>query len=287
MDDLNFLVRPMLLTDLKPAMDLAGIEGWNQTVKDWMILVDNPLNTCLVAEYNGKIIGTSTVINYSDIAGWIGMVLVNKDFRRKGIGRTLVTKILDKVHGFRSVKLDATPAGQPVYKKLGFIEERVLYRMISTPYLNFNKMEYSTEPVAIQPNEFDEIIKFDKDIFGVERAYLLKNSMLNYPAKAFKLKRDEKISGYILGRDGIRYNYIGPVFAFTTSDAKALIFRALKSLTNQDVALDVPEDKKELIEWLESIGFVIQRQFTRMYLNQNPLPGRIENQYLIIGPEYG
>lgn len=287
MNDLNFLVRPMLLTDLKPAMDLAKIEGWNQTVKDWMILVDNPLNTCLVAEYNSKIIGTATVINYSDLAGWIGMVLVDKDFRRQGVGRTLVTKILDKVHGFKSVKLDATPAGQPVYQKLGFIEERVLYRMTSTPFKSIDKMGYNPEPEAIQPNEFDEIIKFDKDIFGVERTDLLKNSLRNYPLKAFRIKRDGKISGYILGRDGIRYNYMGPVFAFTTSDAEALISSALKSLTGKDVALDVPEDKKELIEWLESIGFVIQRQFTRMYLNQNPFPGRIENQYLIIGPEYG
>ena len=284
---MNFLVRPMLLTDLKPAMDLAKIEGWNQTVKDWMILVDNPLNTCLVAEYNSKIIGTATVINYSDTAGWIGMVLVDKDFRRQGVGRTLVTKILDKVHGFKSVKLDATPAGQPVYQKLGFIEERILYRMTSTPFKSIDKMRYEAEPEVIQPNEFDEIIKFDKDIFGVGRTDLLKSSLLNYPQKAFRLKRDGRISGYILGRDGIRYSYIGPVFAFTTSDAEALISNSLKSLTGKDVALDVLDDKKELIEWLESIGFVIQRQFTRMYLNQNPFPGRIENQYLIIGPEYG
>lgn len=284
---MNFLVRPMLLTDLKPAMDLAKIEGWNQTVKDWMILVDNPLNTCLVAEYTGKIIGTATVINYSNMAGWIGMVLVDKDFRRQGVGRKLVTKILDKVHGFKSVKLDATPAGQPVYQKLGFIEERVLYRMTSTPFKSFDKMRYDPEPEAIQPKDFDEIINFDNDIFGAERTYLLKNSMLNYPAKAFMLKRDGRISGYILGRDGIRYNYIGPVFAFAATDAEALISKALKSLTGKDVALDVLDDKKELIEWLESIGFVIQRQFTRMYLKQNPFPGRIENQYLIIGPEYG
>ena len=287
MNDLNFLVRPMLLTDLKPAMDLAKIEGWNQTVKDWMILVDNPLNTCLVAEYTGKIIGTATVINYSNMAGWIGMVLVDKDFRRQGVGRKLVTKILDKVHGFKSVKLDATPAGQPVYQKLGFIEERVLYRMTSTPFRSLDKMRYDPEPETIQPKDFDDIIKFDKDIFGAERTYLLKNSMLNYPAKAFMLKRDGRISGYILGRDGIRYNYIGPVFAYSAIDAEALISKALKSLTGKDVALDVLDDKKELIEWLESIGFVIQRQFTRMYLKQNPFPGRIENQYLIIGPEYG
>jgi hypothetical protein len=42
-----------------------------------------------------------------------------------------------------------------------------------------------------------------------------------------------------------------------------------------------------LIEWLEIIGFEKQRQFTRMYLHNNPFPGIVKNQYLICGPEYG
>ena len=29
------------------------------------------------------------------------------------------------------------------------------------------------------------------------------------------------------------------------------------------------------------------RERARMFLNENPFPGRVENQYLIIGPEFG
>ena len=52
------------------------------------------------------------------------------------------------------------------------------------------------------------------------------------------------------------------------------------------VGLDVPEDREDLIKWLESVGFVKQRHFVRMYLNDNPFPGT-RNQYLISGPEFG
>jgi hypothetical protein len=51
--------------------------------------------------------------------------------------------------------------------------------------------------------------------------------------------------------------------------------------------VDVLNDKKQLINWLNAFGFRSQRHFVRMYLDANPLPGRPENQYLICGPEFG
>jgi ribosomal protein S18 acetylase RimI-like enzyme len=286
-DNLSFTIRPMQLSDLSQAMTLASFEGWNQTVKDWRLLLDNPINACLVAEYNKKVIGTATAINYSNLAGWIGMVLVDKEFRSKGIGRMLVTNIIDKLHGFKSVKLDATPAGQPLYQKLGFIEERVLYRMICPSIKSFTKRKNDLTPEPIKPEDFEDIIEFDRHVFGLERKYLIKTILQNYPHKGLLLKRNSKITGFILGRDGIRYNYLGPVFAQSTADAITLISMALESLSKKDIALDVHNDKTEMISWLESIGFNRQRQFARMYLNKNPFRGKVENQYLIIGPEFG
>ena len=52
-------------------------------------------------------------------------------------------------------------------------------------------------------------------------------------------------------------------------------------------SLDILADKKELYNWLASIGFVKQRKLVRMYLKNNPFPGDIEKQYLICGPEFG
>jgi len=285
--NLNFFVRQMLLSDLKAALDLSMAEGWNQTEKDWHLMFDNQSNICLVAESSQKVIGTATAINYANLATWIGMVLVDKEFRKKGVGRMLVTNIIEKLKGFRSVKLDATPAGQPLYEKLGFIEERVLYRMTNPSFQSAGKEKFDLAPEPVYQNDLDEIIKFDRSIFGADRTYLLKTILHNNPGKAFLVKQNGKVTGYIMGRIGIKANYIGPVFAFNTTDAEALIFKALESLNNQPVTLDVQEDKSELVKWLELIGFVRQRQFVRMYLKYNPYPGQVENQYLIIGPEYG
>ena len=277
----------MILKDIKAAIDLSTTEGWNQTEKDWRLLLDNPLNTCLVAESEKKIFGTATAINYSNLAGWIGMVLVGKEFRRQGIGRLLVENIIEKLNSFKSIKLDATPAGQPVYQKLGFVEESTIYRMTNYSFTRIDKERNDSTIEPVKNIDLKEIFELDRSIFGTDRTYLLNTIIHNYPGKAFQLKRNGKISGFILGRDGLRFNYIGSVFAHTTTDAEALISKVLESLSDQPVALDVHEDKKELIEWLESIGFIRQRQFVRMYLKNNPYPGKVENQFLIIGPEFG
>jgi hypothetical protein len=109
----------------------------------------------------------------------------------------------------------------------------------------------------------------------------------NYPEKAFHIKRGDITEGYILGRDGSRFNYIGPLCTDSLQSARSLISTSLRFLIKKPVALDVPEEKREFIKWLESIGFSKQRYFIRMYLNRNPYPGIPESQYLISGPEYG
>ncbi len=71
-----FILRPMELSDIGSAMKLLNTEGWNQTEKEWKLLIENPENVCMVAESDNKVIGTTTAINYSNQVAWIGMVLV-------------------------------------------------------------------------------------------------------------------------------------------------------------------------------------------------------------------
>jgi hypothetical protein len=77
------------------------------------------------------------------------------------------------------------------------------------------------------------------------------------------------------------------VYANSTESAIKLLSKALSPMNNQPVAIDITEDKEELVKWVESIGFIKQRHFSRMYLKKNPWPGIVRNQYLISGPEFG
>jgi GNAT superfamily N-acetyltransferase len=277
----------MITNDLNQAFSLSNSEGWNQTEKDWKLLLENPINICIVAEYDNKVIGTATALNHSDKIAWIGMVLVDKSFRGRGVGKRLLTNIIGALKNVDSIKLDATPAGLPLYQKLGFIDEYKIYRMINPELHSFKKQLFNYEPVNIDQKSFSDVLKLDKRIFGTARTYLLQTLLRNYPGKAYLIKRNKKIDGYMFGRDGVRFNYIGPVFAFSHDSARILISKALESLNNQPVALDILQDKEDLIKWLESLGFVKHRHFIRMYLKSNSYSRLIEYQYLISGPEFG
>ncbi|MCG2462356.1 hypothetical protein K8352_16465 [Flavobacteriaceae bacterium F89] len=73
--------------------------------------------------------------------------------------------------------------------------------------------------------------------------------------------------------------------ANSTKSTKTLLNIAFEKLKEYPIVMDLLVDKEEVIHWLHSIGFTMQREFKRMYLRTNKYYNRSENQYLILGPE--
>ena len=283
----DFIVRPMQPGDIVYAMKLSNAEGWNQTENDWKLLIESPQNVCLVAEYNKKIIGTTTAMNYANQIAWIGMVLVAKESRGQGISKLLLTNILKKLESFESIKLDATPAGKQVYQKFDFKDEYLITRVVTGSMTNLSFEDDTTLAESIRLKDIEEIVALDEHVFGTNRRQLIESLINRYPHKAWLLKRNNSIAGFALGRDGNKYHQVGPVCGSTINDVKMLIRRALKELIYQPVVIDVLSEKEDLISWLHSIGFTMQRHFVRMYKKENLFPGIVNKQYLICGPEFG
>jgi ribosomal protein S18 acetylase RimI-like enzyme len=280
-------IRPMQLNDVAYSLLLSEAEGWNQTEKDWNRLASDPQNICLVAENRNSIIGTATAMNYANDIAWIGMVLVARDYRGRGISKILLSHLLSHLGSCRSVKLDATPAGQPVYEKFGFTGEYLIYRMTNLCLENFQPEKADNLALPVQLSDIPEITALDHKLFGAERLSLIASLIRDSPEKAWSMKQNGRITGFALGRQGRKYHQIGPVFAPSFNDARELISTALSGLHQQAVVIDVLSDKEELIRWLNSLGFSSQRHFIRMYLRTNPLPGIPGSQFLICGPEFG
>lgn len=287
MDSEPVRIRNLQPEDIKSAMGLVLSEGWNQTEKDWGLLIRNTQNVCLAAEVGGELVATATAINYSNDVAWVGMVLVNKKYRGRGISKILLNSIFDKLKSCKSIKLDATPAGRHVYNKVGFADEYMISRMANNPHEDFNFDIRGIAPERIQEKDITAVIAFDKHLFGADRSQLIRSLINDYPEKSWLIKRGSQISGFALGREGNKYHQIGPVSALSAGDAQILLAGALKYLSRQSVVIDILDDKQELAEWLSSAGFVKQRGFIRMFRKNNPYPGEVSLQYLISGPEFG
>lgn len=288
MNELAFTLRKLQLSDIDSAMKLSSAEGWNQTKNDWKFLIENLENICMAAECDNKTIGTTTAINYSNQVIWIGMVLVDKEYRGYGVSKTLLTKIFEKLKFCKSVKLDATLDGQHVYKKFNFKDQYSIVRMVGAAIKNLPCVEDNDLLIeTINLNDVPEIIALDEFAFGANRSVLIEFLVREFPNKGWVLKKKDRIVGTALGRDGNKYHQIGPLVASSTTDAKMLISKALNMMKNQSVVVDVLCDKEELIDWLCSLGFIRQRQFIRMYQKKIYFPGMIDRQFLIGGPEFG
>ncbi len=280
-------IRRLQISDIQAAMNLVVAEKWNQTEKDWEFLISGKGNICLAAEIGGRVVATATAINYNNLVAWIGMVLVNKQQRGRGISKLLLNVLFDKLKSCKSIKLDATPAGQPVYKKLGFTDEYSISRMVNS---NVNVEAETKSKLILQKieeSEITEIIDFDRRVFGAGRSGLLRFLINEDRNRSWILKEKNEIAGFVLGRMGNRFYQIGPLSALSTDGAKALVLVALKALKGTPVVIDVPDDKKELMHWLSTIGFEKRRFFIRMFQNENRFSGEVGAYYLIAGPEFG
>jgi GNAT superfamily N-acetyltransferase len=286
MENNTIITRPMRVEDAAAAMDLSAAEGWNQTANDWRFLTTHPGNICVAAVCEKEIIATTTVIDYFGRLAWIGMVLVKKPYRRRGISKLLLDHVLEKLERFPSVKLDATDQGEQVYKKFGFREEYHIARMVNPVSKNIAVPSAATGVRPIGLDHMPEIIALDEGVFGVNRAPLLEMLIKSHPDKAWALHTDNHLTAFMLGRDGSKYHHIGPLIAQTQSHAAMLLVHALSKLAGP-VVVDVLCDKKELMQALTATGFSTQRYFTRMYKEKNPFPGNNGKLYAICGPEFG
>jgi glucosamine-phosphate N-acetyltransferase len=88
----------------------------------------NPKHIIVVAEINGKIVGSTTLliepkfIHQGGIVGHIEDVVVDKKFQGKKIGEKIIVHILEiaKNHGCYKTILNCSDNIKPFYEKLGF-----------------------------------------------------------------------------------------------------------------------------------------------------------------------
>ena len=286
--NLPFRLRTMCIEDLEAAMELKNAEGWNQTLSDWELFIENSPESCLVATDGDRVIGTVTGINYDNKVAWIGMMLVNQAYRGQGVSKKLMSAVIQTLGTASSIKLDATPAGYPVYEKLGFKQEYALIRMTTDKFSpSLIVEENSANVIPLTSENLFEIFPMDKDAFGSDRKLVLMHAQRQQPHLACMYKEDGNVKGFLLARSGTRYLHIGPMVATDTQVAKTLLRFACTRIGDVPLVLDASISNSNWVSWLESCGFKKQRDLYRMYLKSNSHPGNPEQCFLVAGPELG
>ncbi len=102
-------IRQMTAGDLPVVDALRRAENWNQTAKDLERFLRYEPDGCFLACWDGVAVGTVTTTAYGTDLGWIGMMLVHADYRRRGIASALIQTSLEYLRAKTWPRSSSTP----------------------------------------------------------------------------------------------------------------------------------------------------------------------------------
>jgi GNAT superfamily N-acetyltransferase len=292
-------IRPMIADDVPRGMELTDQAGWNQSPADWHRLLHLQPEGCFVAERDGSSVGTACTTVFGSV-GWISMVLVDAAHRNLGIGTRLLEHTLSylDLRRIRTVRLDATPLGLPIYTKLGFIAEYEVARWEGTAGIpNTAGQQGDAEPpqggsvnlrkiVVAGREHIDAIVDLDIRATGTPRGALLETLRCEGPQTMRIACLGEKVAGYSSARLGSHARQIGPVVALDAVSAAALLGATLQDHFGYQIYQDIPLTNRLAISWADAQGLRIQRRFIRMYRGE-PVVDHPDWIWASSGPEKG
>jgi len=276
-------IREMTADDVAAGLRLCRASQWNQTEQDWRFFLTAVPHGALVAQEDGRVIGTVATCPYGPFT-WISMVLVDPAARGRQVGSTLLKRGLELAGARTTARLDATPVGEAIYRRIGFAGEYRLARwcLDVTPPIARGS---SARPLA--PADWLAIRERDLRAFGASRLGLLQRLAGEAPEYARVIRRGNQVQGYLFGRHGHNREHLGPLVADGPDTAAELLASCLAEQPHCRFYLDAPDDRQEWRDILSSVGFVIERPFLRMHRGALTAPGQPSSIYAIAGPEFG
>lgn len=248
-------------SDLDAALALSRQAGWNQNATDWRRLIDCPQARAVAGRIDGEVVATTTTITYDERVSWIGMVLVDEHHRRRGYGRGIVERALADATA-DTIGLDATPAGRPLYRDLGFVESGLVERWSGV-------LDVSSAPGHVDrigAGDRNWLAAYDEERCAVDRRSLLRTLLDEPRTTTFYCDRAGH-RGYATLRPGREHWQLGPVVADSKAATRALLVAAAVELDGTPVLLDVVGDAMR--ELLAESALTATRTLTRMTLERS------------------
>lgn len=235
----------------------------------------------LTSERTNELIGVAWVISYGE-TGFIGMVVVEPQYREQGIGQALMEEAIAllKSRGCKTIKLDAVQKAVSLYKRVKFKEElRSLrfYKEINEPEKlvkeinhKLNEKNRSRLIFNIKEHDIAQILQKDRRIFGGDREPLLIALWREYPEFSFiaQTKKGE-LAGYLFGtyQKGILKLRAGVANDRRTMShlLKGAITVAIDRGGFKKINIGLPEINQTAISLLEELGFSQSNYSLRMF----------------------
>lgn len=274
--------RRMTEDDLSSAHGLTQVVRWAHRLEDWQLMLR--LGTGFVAEENGTLLATGLCWKFGNAHASLGMIIVSPERQGKGIGRELMNLVLEEL-GDRCILLTATPAGQPLYEKLGFVPTGSVVQHQGTMQRTLPLAPAAGERIRpVAAGDLPALAALATRALGMPREEMM--AQLLGVTEGALLDKDGEALGFSLIRRFGRGHMIGPVVAPDAERAKALIGYWAQTYAGSFVRVDVTGDSG-LSPWVESLGLALVEPSVRMARGQAPVSDGTVEQYAILSQAIG
>ncbi len=248
-------------------------EGWSDIASAFESYISHDFCYPVKTRLYNKIIGIGTSIVFSK-TGWLAHIIVDKDYRNKGIGYQIVVTLLEALRnqGIKTFLLIATELGMPVYIKAGFkiVTDYIFFKR-EKPWIGF---PVSENVVPYKNKYYPKIIGLDIKISGEYRERLIKEYLEN----SMIYIENKEVKGYFLPG-------LGEGLICADTDYAGLELMKIK-YSGIDKAV-LPYDNVAGREFLRQNGFAeTDTKGTRMILG-NHINWKPEKIFSRIGGNYG
>jgi len=200
-------IRTMQISDFDFAAACTAAEGWASETRETFegFWIHDP-EGCFIAEEKGRPLGLCIATPYEK-AGFIGELIVTEDMRGRGIGQQLLEHAIAYLRSqyIESIYLDGVVEAISLYERLGF-------RKICRSLRFASKIPFRLNP-HVRPMNVKDLATaaaLDYLAFGDDREFFLNRCHSLHPELCKVLVRNEKITGFIMGRRGHDVIAVGP-----------------------------------------------------------------------------
>ena len=278
-------MRKLTLADVPEWLALVRSVEWDQTGFELEWLIANAPDRVLGVHEDGRLVATAAAAVYDDGGSCVNMVIVDKPYRGRGHAGRLMRALIESLGAPReSITLQATSDGKPVYEKLGFLAEYGQEKWSGKAAL----IARDGGRDGIEPMDeaaFEEAAAYDARIMGLSRRNVLEGFWRNFPDLAFQARRDGKLAGFVLGRQGFAYRHVCPLEADDGITAAALFARAA-AVRPDELALDIPDAQTGFKAMLAEKGFRALRALVNMRLDAIGRPPDFSRYVVGCGGEF-
>lgn len=273
-------LRTMQPVDVSKGQELSAKLQWPHRREDWAQMYKLSEAAVLEAD-DGSIVGTCFATLQGSYAT-IGLVIVDPAYQGRKLGKRLMTWAVDVVQG-RSIVLNATEAGLPLYEKMGFRSFNRVHQYQGQSLAEPSQFDSSRTRLAT-PGDFDRIVHLADISTGFSRRAVIAE-FCAIAQKVAVIEENGDVVGFGISRPFGRGYAVGPVVAQSEEQARQLVAGFLTDLPGSFVRIDCT-DRSELEDIIQGARLKPVGQVQTMVLGEEP-PAAPTRQFAVASQALG